>query len=97
MFATPNASATALATTARTTEIDSDNASDAATFWPTSVSSRRDTRNVPVWIERAEAAAERPEDVAPHADGGRNEHEQTGQRLQGAGDGTERQAGDEVP
>ena len=46
---------------------------------------------------RAEAAAERPEDVAAHADGGRNEHEEAGQRLQGAGDGTERQAGEEVP
>ena len=49
-FATPNATETALASTARTSEIDSDNASDAATFWPTSVSSRRDTRNVPAWI-----------------------------------------------
>ena len=49
-LATPNATETALASTASTSEMDSESASEATTFCPTSVSSRRDTRNVPVWI-----------------------------------------------
>src|SRR5215210_3655859 len=44
----------------------------------------------------AEAASESAEDVPPHADRGGNEHEEAGERLEGAGDGAERQPGNEV-
>ena len=45
---------------------------------------------------RAQPAPERPEDVAPHADGGGHEHQQAGQLLQGVGDGAEGQPGEQV-
>ena len=44
----------------------------------------------------AEPAAERPEHVAPHADRRRNEHEQSGQGGERAGDRAEGDAGDEI-
>ena len=44
----------------------------------------------------AEAAAERAEHVAPHADGGGDEDEQTGECFEGAGDRAEGQPGDQV-
>ena len=46
--------------------------------------------------ERAEAAAERAEDVAPHADGGGDEHEEAGQAVERARDRAERQPGSEI-
>ena len=44
----------------------------------------------------AEPAAEGAEDVAPHADGRGDEHQQAGQRVEGVGDGAEGQPGEEV-
>ena len=41
---------TALASTASTAEIESESRIAALTFWPKSVSTRRETRNVPAWI-----------------------------------------------
>ena len=69
----------------------------ATTFWPTSVSSRRDSRNVPAWIAVPSRLPRRAEDVAAHADRGRDEDEQAGQRLERAGDRAERQPGEKVP
>ena len=92
----PNATDIDLARIARTTEIDSERLNAAAAFCPTCVSRRRDMRNVPAWIDGTQAAAERAEHVAPHADRGGHEHEQTGQAVERAGDGAEREAGDEV-
>ena len=80
VFARPNATDIDLARIARTTEIDSERLKAAAAFWPTGVSSRRDMRNVPAWIEVPRRLPERAEDVAPHADRGGHEHEQAGKR-----------------
>ena len=46
--------------------------------------------------QRAESASEATEDVSPHPDRGRDEHEQPGKAVQGVGDGTEREPGDEI-
>ncbi len=48
---TPKIPATALASTASAPETNSVRAMEATTFWPTTVSRRRDRLNVPVWIE----------------------------------------------
>ncbi len=47
----PKADDTTLASTARAADTNSVRAMEASTFWPTTVSRRRDRRNVPVWIE----------------------------------------------
>ena len=49
VFSRPNATQIALARNASTSDTDSDIDSDAARFWPTSVSRRPDMRKVPVW------------------------------------------------
>ena len=49
--ATPKAVATTLASTASAAEMNRVRAIDATTFCPTTVSVRRDRRNVPVWME----------------------------------------------
>ena len=48
---TPKMPATALASTARAAETNRVRAIEATTFWPTTVSRRRDRLNVPVWID----------------------------------------------
>ena len=96
VFSRPKATEMALARTASTSDTDSDIEIDAARFWPTSVSRRRDMPEGAGVDSGAEAAAERAEHVAAHADGGGDEDEQTGEGFEGAGDRAERQPGDEV-
>ena len=85
-----------LATNARSSETPSESATDAARFWPTSVSRRRRQPERAGGDERAEAAAERAEDVAAQADGRGDEDEQTGEQLEGVGDRAEDEPGYET-
>ncbi len=96
VFSRPNATEMTLASTASTSEIDSDIEIDAARFWPTTVSRRRRELEGAGVDRGAEAATERTEHVAAHADGGGHEHEQARKRFEGAGDRAERQAGEKV-
>jgi hypothetical protein len=50
VFSSPKPTAITLASTARTSEMESESESDAARFWPTTVSGRRESWNVPVWM-----------------------------------------------
>ena len=78
VFSRPNATQIALARIASTSDTDSDIDSDAARFWPTSVSRRRRHAERTGVHRGAEAAAEGAEHVAPHADGGGDEDEEAG-------------------
>ena len=92
VFSRPKATEMALARNASTSDTDNDIEIDAARFWPTSVSRRADIRKVPVWTAVPRRLPERAEHVAPHADGGGDEDEQTGEGFEGAGDRAERRA-----
>ena len=91
-----NAADTTLASTASTAEIDSESRIAAPTFWPnTRVDAAREAERTGVDLG-AEPAAERAEDVAAHADRGRDQDEQARKRGEGVGDRGEREAGDEI-
>ena len=91
-----SASDTTFASTASTAEIDSDSTIAAPTFWPNSVSIRRDTRNVPAWIWVPSRLPEPAEDVAAHPDRGRDQDEEARENGERVGDRGEREAGDEI-
>ena len=97
VFSSPNATEIALARTASTNETDSDiEIAAGEVLADDACRAGRDMRKVPVWIGGAQPAAERAEDVAAHADGGGDEHEQAGEGFEGAGDRAERQPGEQV-
>ena len=93
---TPNATANPFATIASRNASDIDSATADARFWPTSVSMRHD-QPVGAGVHRgAQAAAERAEHVAPHADRGGHEDHDARELLEGAGDRAEGEARDEA-
>ena len=93
---TPEAPATALASTARAAETNNVRATAATTFWPTTVSRRRDRRNVPVWIDVPSRLPRAPKMLPrmPMAAGTSTSSPGSSSRV--SGDGAEGQPGEEI-
>ena len=96
VFSIPNATAIALASTASTSEIaERHRDRGGEVLADHGVAPARQPERAGV-DRGAETAAQRAEHVAAHADGGGHEHEQAGERLEGAGDRSEDQTGEKV-